>query len=770
VHDFEDKQLGKVVPYGIYDVTANAGFVRLGITADTAEFAVRSIRCRLERMGRERYPTANELTVTADCGGSNGARVRLWKLELQRLADETGLILHVHHYPPGTSKWNKIEHRLFCRITQNWRGRPLESRLAVVELIGATTTKAGLIVECELDTRTYHKGVKVSDAQMAPQHHRRRLSSAVELHHHPEKLIAVILRGVLSHLPNAEAAHWQDGNDYGIYQQRYDRDGVAVDVETRVNKYTTSDQFDAGVTSLADGGWLVTWSSLDQDSSDYGIYQQRYDFHGAQVGDEKRVNSQKQDSQSNSSTIALVDGGWLVTWTSAGQEGNNTGIYQQRYDADGIKAGGEVHVNSYTNHNQERSSAIALADGGWVVTWVSDKQDGSGLGIYQQRFDETGDTVGEETIVNTFTKSDQESPAIAVLRDGGWVLSWASSGPIKEGRGICQQRYNAEGDEVGSQTLVKGATTLVQNYSDVTGLADGGWVVTWLGADIDPGSLGFNISQQRYDAEGNAVGTETKVDTGFGESFSAAITALPDGGWEVTWTTLDGRGNNYNILQRHFATDISGSEGADRLSGTGWDETLLGFGGNDRLNGRRGDDILIGGLGDDIYFVNSRGDDVQELTAQGTETVFSSVTFDLRAHSAVEHLTLTDKGKIDANGNAGGNELTGNAAANVIKGFGGNDQLTGGKGQDVLVGGAGTDSFVFATGSGGDTIRDFDAVGADHDLIDLGGMKAIKNFDDLKAHHLKADGTSVLINAGHGDTITLEAVKIKDLQATDFQF
>lgn len=167
VHDFEDKQLGKVVPYGVYDVTANTGFVSVGITSDTAEFAVQSIRCWLERMGNQRYPKARKLTITADCGGSNGARVRLWKVELQKLADETGLVLRVHHYPPGTSKWNKIEHRLFCHITQNWRGRPLTDRVAVVELIGATTTKAGLKVECALDERTYQKGIKVSDAEMA---------------------------------------------------------------------------------------------------------------------------------------------------------------------------------------------------------------------------------------------------------------------------------------------------------------------------------------------------------------------------------------------------------------------------------------------------------------------------------------------------------------------------------------------------------------------------------------------------------------------------
>jgi hypothetical protein len=167
VHDFEDKKLGKVVPYGVYDVGANEGWVSVGVTSDTAEFAVHSIRTWLERMGRKRYPKARELTITADCGGSNGARVRLWKLELQKLADETGLTLNIHHYPPGTSKWNKIEHRLFCHITQNWRGRPLTSRVAVVELIGATTTKAGLRVESALDERTYEKGIKVSKAQIA---------------------------------------------------------------------------------------------------------------------------------------------------------------------------------------------------------------------------------------------------------------------------------------------------------------------------------------------------------------------------------------------------------------------------------------------------------------------------------------------------------------------------------------------------------------------------------------------------------------------------
>ena len=167
VHDFVDKDLGKAVPYGVYDIGANAGCVSLGIDHDTAEFAVNAIRRWRATMGGERYPAADRLMITADGGGSNGSRVRLWKVELQKFADETGLTISVCHYPPGTSKWNKIEHRLFCHITQNWRGRPLTSRSAVVELIAATTTKSGLTVRCALDANSYEKGVKVSDAEMA---------------------------------------------------------------------------------------------------------------------------------------------------------------------------------------------------------------------------------------------------------------------------------------------------------------------------------------------------------------------------------------------------------------------------------------------------------------------------------------------------------------------------------------------------------------------------------------------------------------------------
>ena len=167
VYDFIDAELGKVAPYGVFDVTANQGWVSVGVDHDTAEFAVESIRRWWREMGRPLYPNAKRLLITADCGGSNGYRVRLWRVQLQKLADELGMTMAVCHFPPGTSKWNKIEHRMFCHITQNWRGRPLLSRQVVVNLIGNTTTSSGLRIQAQLDENTYEAGIKVTDQELA---------------------------------------------------------------------------------------------------------------------------------------------------------------------------------------------------------------------------------------------------------------------------------------------------------------------------------------------------------------------------------------------------------------------------------------------------------------------------------------------------------------------------------------------------------------------------------------------------------------------------
>lgn len=167
VHDFLDKELGKVNPYGVYDMGANEGWVNLGINADTGEFAVESIRRWWYADGCQSYPKADELLITADGGGSNGYRLRLWKYELQKFANELGIPISVCHLPPGTSKWNKIEHRLFSFITMNWRGKPLISVEAIIKLISSTKTEQGLVVHCELDENEYEKGRKISDQEMA---------------------------------------------------------------------------------------------------------------------------------------------------------------------------------------------------------------------------------------------------------------------------------------------------------------------------------------------------------------------------------------------------------------------------------------------------------------------------------------------------------------------------------------------------------------------------------------------------------------------------
>jgi len=166
-HDFPEKDLGKAVPYGVYDINHNEAGVSVGVSHDTAEFAMASIRRWWNRMGKKRYPNAKRLLITADSGGSNSPRTRLWRWALQQFANETGLKIEVCHYPPGTSKWNKIEHRLFCHITRNWRGVPLESREIVIKLIGSTRTESGLAVHAWLDKKHYQKSKKVSDAQLA---------------------------------------------------------------------------------------------------------------------------------------------------------------------------------------------------------------------------------------------------------------------------------------------------------------------------------------------------------------------------------------------------------------------------------------------------------------------------------------------------------------------------------------------------------------------------------------------------------------------------
>jgi hypothetical protein len=454
----------------------------------------------------------------------------------------------------------------------------------------------------------------------------------------------------------------QDGDGSGIYAQRYNAGGQAVGTEFRVNTYTTSNQQSSSITALGDGGFVVSWSSNGQDGSSNGIYAQLYDISGQAVGTEFRVNTYTTSNQYGSTNTALADGGFVVSWSSYGQDGDGGGIYAQRYNAGGQAVGTEFRINTYTTSNQETPSITALADGGFVVSWSSYDQDGSGYGIYAQRYNEGGQAVGGEFRVNTYTTDTQYLPSITALADGGFVVSWSSNGQDGSDYGIYAQRYNSGGQAVGSEFQVNTYTTSDQSYPSITALADGGFVVSWMSSGQD--GSGDGIYAQRYDAQGDPVGLKL---TGSG----GADTINLDPGQLLT---VDGAGGN---------DDVRGSSGDDVLLGGLGNDKLTGNAGNDYLDGGAGNDRMVGGLGDDDYYVDSIKDLLTEATGAGSDSVFSSVAWTLAAN--FENLTLTGGGNINGTGNAQGNLLNGNSGNNFLDGKAGADLMAGDSGDDSYV-------------------------------------------------------------------------------------
>ena len=341
------------------------------------------------------------------------------------------------------------------------------------------------------------------------------------------------------------SSNGQDGSGWGVYGQRYGADGSPVGGEFRANTYTSGDQSYSSVTALNNGGFVVTWSSDGQDGNVLGVYGQRYAADGSPVGSEFRANTFTSNHQAYSSVTALNDGGFLVTWSSGGQDGSNMGIYGQRYAADGAPVGDEFRANPYTYSDQLYSSVTALNDGGFVVTWSSSDQDGSGLGIYGQRYATDGTPVGDEFRANTYTSSEQRYSSVTALNDGGFVVTWSSNDQDGSGDGIYGQRYAADGTPVGDEFRANTYTTYTQTYSSVTALNDGGFVVTWSSDSQD--GRGYGIYGQRYAADGSPAGSEFAInqitaDNQFAETFygSETVATLADGHLVQVWT-----GNRY---------------------------------------------------------------------------------------------------------------------------------------------------------------------------------------------------------------------------------
>jgi hypothetical protein len=352
----------------------------------------------------------------------------------------------------------------------------------------------------------------------------------------------------------------QDGNNYGIYAQRYTAVGNAIGGEFRVNTYTTGSQIQPSIAMDADGDFVIAWQSSGQDGNDSGIYAQRYNAVGVAQGSEFRVNTYTTGSQRNPTVALGADGDFVVAWASDGQDSSGYGIYAQRYNALGVAQGSEFRVNSYTTANQQRPSVALDADGDFVVAWQSFGQDGSSDGIYAQRYNAVGVAQGSEFRVNSYTNDVQGSPTVALDADGDFVIAWLSVGQDGSNYGVYAQRYNAAGVAQGSEFRVNTYTTGIQRDPSVSMDADGDFVITW-GSDGQDGS-GYGIYAQRYSALGVAQGSEFRVNSyTTGSQRDAALAMDADGDFIVTWESSLQDGSGYGVYsQRYteFGSDTAG--------------------------------------------------------------------------------------------------------------------------------------------------------------------------------------------------------------------
>jgi hypothetical protein len=347
----------------------------------------------------------------------------------------------------------------------------------------------------------------------------------------------------------------QDGSGDGIYAQRYNAAGLEQGAEFKVNTYTINRQLYSSVAMDSDGDFVISWTSGAQDGSGYGIYAQRYNAAGETQGLEFEVNMYTTSNQLYSTVAMDADGDFVISWSSSDQDGSDFGIYAQRYNAAGEAQGLEFQVNSYITGSQRISTVAMDADGDFVISWSSSGQDGSGYGIYAQRYNAAGEAQGLEFEVNNYTTNRQMYSSVAMDSDGDFVISWTSSGQDGSGYGIYAQRYNAAGETQGLEFEVNSYTTINQQYSTVAMDADGDFVISWRSNGQDGASDG--IYAQRFNATGAAQGLEFRVNsytTGRQQNSTVAIDA--DGDFVISWSSNQD-GSSYGVYAQRFGAVVS---------------------------------------------------------------------------------------------------------------------------------------------------------------------------------------------------------------------
>ena len=338
----------------------------------------------------------------------------------------------------------------------------------------------------------------------------------------------------------------QDGDLGGIYGQRFDSNRNPVSSEFRVNTYTTNRQEWSSVAMADDGTFVAVWQSLDQNGSHYEIYGQRYDSSGNPAGSEFLVNTHTTNSQQNPSIAMKNDGSFIVIWSSFGQDGSEFGIYGQRYDTSGNTIGSEFQVNTHTARSQYQPSIAMKDDGSFVVVWSSWDQDGSEYGIYGQRYDSSGNTVGSEFKVSTYTTGAQFEPSIAMTGSGSFIVVWSSFGQDGSDYGIYGQRYDSSGNTVGSEFQINTYTADAQIKPSIAMKDDGSFVVIWSSGEQDGDSGG--IYGQRHDSNGNTVDSEFQVNTyTSNDQRFPSVAMASDGSFVVVWDSRYQDGDNWGI-------------------------------------------------------------------------------------------------------------------------------------------------------------------------------------------------------------------------------